>query len=47
MEVVGDTREKRDGSESQMAVRVKVAREEELEGTSGYRKSFAFEHVLF
>jgi len=42
MEVVGDTRGKKDRSENQMTVRVEIGREEELDGTSGYRKSLIF-----
>lgn len=42
MEVVGDTREKKDRNENQMTVRVEVEREEELDGISGYRKSLIF-----
>lgn len=42
MEVVGDTREKKDRSENQMTVRVEVGRKEEFDGTSGYRKSLIF-----
>ena len=42
MEVVGDTREKKDRNENQMTVRVEVERDEELDGTSGYRKSLIF-----
>lgn len=41
MEVVGDTRRKKDRSENQMTVRVEVGKEE-LDGTSGYRKSLIF-----